>query len=281
MSRELGEIVQIMAQTHHRPIDQYSEGFLAKTVDKRQQAIGAESAEAYVRILAGSSDEADSFCRSLNIGYSEFFRNSLTFALLEQWILPSLLAEKEKSGGREIRVWSAGCAAGQEIYSVAILLDELKARSESAVVPRLFATDHSARELDQARQGVYDASAVRQVRLHHLKEYFNCEGETYRIADRIKSKVAFFVHDLLDERASSPAASIYGDFDLIFCSNLLYYYRPDIRQDILRRMHRSLSAAGYLATGEAERDIVSKQEGFRPAAIPSSLFQKTMRKGDS
>ncbi len=280
MSRELGEIVQIMAQTHHRPIDQYDEGFLAKTIEKRQQAIGAKTAQAYVELLARSSDEAESFCRSLNIGYSEFFRNPLTFALLEQWILPSLLAEKEKSGGREIRVWSAGCAAGQEIYSVAILLDELMARSESTVVPRIFATDHSARELTLAQQGVYEVSAVRQVRLHHLKEYFACEGETYRIADRIKNKVDFSIHDLLDEHASSPAASIYGDFDLIFCSNLLFYYRSDIRQDILRRMHRSLSARGYLATGEAERDIVSKQEGFRPAAIPSSLFQKTMHKGD-
>ncbi len=281
MIHEFRGIVRVMEQTHNRPIAHYDEGFLIKTIRKRQKAADAENTAAYIEILMHSSEEAESLWHSLNIGYSEFFRNPLTFALLEQWILPSLLAEKEKNGEREIRVWSAGCAAGQEIYSVAILLDELMARSEGAVAARLFATDLSGKELAAARQGVYDASSVRNVRLQHIRQHFSSEGGAYRIADRIKNRVDFSIHDLLDEQFTSPAASIYGDFDLIFCSNLLFYYRPEVRRGILNKLHRSLSAKGYLATGEAERDIVSKQEGFRAVAIPSSIFRKTTLRGDS
>lgn len=276
----LDEIVRAIRRIRKQDVSRFDEAFLVKTLNKRLSASGIQSAEDYAEHLSNNPEEADSFCNSLNVAYSEFFRNPLTFALLEQLILPSLIAKKKKAGRTELRVWSAGCAAGQEIYSIAILLDELIVGSESNVVPRLFATDHSSLELERARQGVYDLASVRNVPLKHIRRYFTAKGDSYKIVDRIKNRVDFSVFDLLDERSESPAASIYGDFDLVICSNLLFYYRPEVRQAILGRICRSLAANGILVTGEAERDIVSKQGGLRAVAPPSAIFQQIMRRGD-
>jgi chemotaxis methyl-accepting protein methylase len=213
----------------------------------------------------------------MSIAYSEFFRNQLSWALLEQLILPGILAEKKKSGRGEIRVWSAGCAAGQEAYSIAILLDELTANGDNhAVSFRIFATDRSEPELEAARQGLYDSAAVRNVRQKHIHKYFTRGGDSFRIVDSLRQKVDFSGHDLLDQRLSCPSESIYGDFDLVFCGNLLFYYRPGVRHFILNKLHHCMAPGGYLVTGEAEREIVSNHAFFRAIVPPSAVFKMTM-----
>jgi chemotaxis methyl-accepting protein methylase len=189
-----------------------------------------------------------------------------------------LIASKQKNG-TEIRVWSAGCAAGQEAYSVAILLDEMTADLAEKVSFRIFATDRSYSELDYAKKGVYDAAALRNVRLKHLEKYFSKNNDSYVLNDRLKKMVNFSLFDLFDQSSISPPASIYGDFDIVFCSNLLFYYRPETRQLVLDKVSRSLSAEGVLVTGEAEISIVEKHGGFVSFAKSSALFRKTTHRG--
>jgi chemotaxis protein methyltransferase CheR len=275
MNEQLEEISRVMRQTHGRDISPYDESFLIKSVDKRLAATGIKNAAAYSVHLSENSPEAKAFFRSLHITYSQFFRNPLTFALLEQLILPSLIAEKEKFGRAEIRIWSTACAAGQEAYSIAILLDELAAARGNPVAFRIFATDISEADLLLAKEGVFDCGAVQNVRLKHIQKYFTGNGKTYRIISALGDQIDFSVYDLLDESSVCPPASIYGDLNLIVCSNLLFYYRPDIRQFILNKLHHCLAPNGYLVTGEAEREIVTNIEGFRATAPPAPVFQKT------
>ena len=192
-------------------------------------------------------------------------------------MLPGLVAEKGACGRGELRVWSAGCAAGQEAWSVAMLLEGAVRVGEQPPPYRIFATDQAESDLTLARAGVYGADAVGNVRLRHLDAFFSRQGESYAIAPRLRERVAFSAYDLLDERSASPASSIYGDFDLILCCNLLFYYRPGTRQRMLDKFFRALSPGGYFVTGEAERGIVSCLKGFRPVAPPSSVFQKRGR----
>jgi chemotaxis protein methyltransferase CheR len=265
-----------MLRFHGRDISAYDEAFLLKSLEKRLTATGIGSPADYSEYLLGNASEAETLSCSLDISFSEFFRNQLTFALLEQLILPGIISEKERNGRGEIRVWSAGCAAGQEAYSVAILLDELTAdRRNNAVSFRLFATDRSASELELARQGTYDSAAVRNVRQRHVQRYFISKEESYQVVDDLKARVDFSSYDLLDERLGCPSESIYGDFDIVFCGNLLFYYRPKIRQFILNKIYRCLSPGGYLVTGEAEREIVAQHECFRAIVTPSAVFQKS------
>jgi chemotaxis methyl-accepting protein methylase len=162
-----------------------------------------------------------------------------------------------------------------------MLLNELTDDKGNSVAFRIFATDRSDTELASARQGVYDSAAVRNVPLKHIQKYFSVKGESYSIVESLKDRLDFSFYDLLEERSVCPPACIYGDFDLVLCGNLLFYYRPDIRRLILNKVCRALSPGGYLATGEAEREIVAKHEGFRTVVTPSSVFQKTGRGGEN
>jgi chemotaxis methyl-accepting protein methylase len=281
MNKALDEIIRVMGRTHGRDISMHDEAFLAKSLDKRLAATGIKSAAEYCDVLSSDSTEAEAFSSSLNITYSEFFRNPLTFAVIEQLVLPGLVEEKQKAGRGEIRVWSAGCAAGHEAYSIAMLLNELTDDKGNSVAFRIFATDRSDTELASARRGVYDSTAVRNVRLKHIQKYFSVKGESYSIVESLKDRLDFSFYDLLEEHSVCPPACIYGDFDLVLCGNLLFYYRPDIRRLILNKVYRALSPGGYLATGEAEREIVAKHEGFRAVVTPSSVFQKTGRGGEN
>jgi chemotaxis protein methyltransferase CheR len=274
MNRELDEIIQLMDQSHGRDISVYDEGFLMRSLDRRVPATGCETLAAYLVVLSEERTEAEAFYQSLFVSYSEFFRNPLTFALLEGRVLPGLIAEKERTARAEIRVWSAGCAAGQEPYSVAILLDEGTAARGNTVSFRVFATDSSEPELSVAREGVYDPAAVGNVRLKHLDDYFTGDGGSYCVTRALRERVSFSVYDLLDGRFSCPPASIYGEFDLVLCSNLLFYYRPAIRQSILNKLQGCLAADGYLVTGEAERDIVARADGFRAVLPGATIFTK-------
>lgn len=267
-------LVQIMEQRHGLDISAYEGSFLRQTRDQRRAETGRQSAEAYGECLAGSRAEAEAFFQSLHVGYSEFFRNPLTFALLEQQVLPALSAATGPAGRSELRVWSAGCAAGHEAWSVAILLAELAGARAGPGPFRIIATDISAPALAAACLGVYDQAAVQNVRLKHLRDYFSVAGASYTVAPRLHALVDFSTYDLLDERSVCPPVSLYGDFDLILCCNVLFYYRAEIRQRMLDKVCAALAPGGYFVTGEVEREIVAAHAGLRAVAPPAAVFQK-------
>lgn len=270
MDTEIKTIIQVMYHNGGGDISMYDEAFIGKILRKRWQVTGVNTASEYEQYLAADNREVNIVQRCLNIHYSEFFRSPLTFALLEQWILPKLV--KAKSSGGEIRVWSAGCSAGQEAYSIAMLLDQLGTHGEK-IRFRIFATDISETVLAVARKGIYDNDAMRNVRCKELKKYFTQEGENYIISPRLRENITFSKYDLLDQKSIHPPESIYGDFDIIFCSNLLFYYKPYIQCYILQQMRQAMSNIGYLITGEAERRLVNNSHSLEMIAIPAPIFQ--------
>ncbi len=264
----LDDIIRAMAGSHGLDVSRYEETFLRTTISKRMAATGSTTLATYGEHLEKSASEAGMLFRALRIDHSEFFRNPLTFAVIEQLILPGIAEHKKKSGG-EIRVWSAGCATGQEAWSLAILLEEL-----AVPVPyRIFATDLA--DPDVARAGVYRAEAVGNVRSRHLTKYFSKQGDEFSIVPRLREWVDFSAYDLLDSSSMCPTASIYGGFDLILCCNVLFYYRPEARQRILDKANCALSSGGYFVTGEVERTMVSGHREFRAVLPPAAVFRMT------
>ena len=273
----LGEIIELMRLAHGRDLSVFDEAFLAKSLARRIEASPCDSAAAYLERLAQDVTEADALLRSLNVSYSEFFRNPLAFALLEQQLLPGLIESAKQAGSNEIRVWSAGCATGQEAWSVAMLLDELTRTQDRPMAYRIIATDLSEPDLAFASAGVYSAEAVGNVRTRQLRECFLRQGTAFAIAPRLREYVAFSVFDLLGTQSRSPATSIYGGFDLVLCSNVLLYYGLQTQGLILKKLRRSMAAGGYLVVGETERPIVERTGGFRAVAPPASVFQLAAR----
>lgn len=268
---DLDELALILRRAYGPDVSTYEASFLAKSLELRYTQAGCSSRATYLQRLAVDRNEADILLRSLNISYSAFFRNPLTFALLAQAVLPSLLDAADHAG---VRVWSAGCAAGQEAWSLAMQLDDLAAGREQPVPFRIIATDISDDALTRARRGIYDAADAQNVSLKFARTYLVVDGDNYTIAPILRKRVDFSVYDLLDAASSSPAASIYGDFDLVVCSNVLFYYRPDIRQRIIDKLCHALRPGGYFVTGEAEREIVVGRKELQGVSPSTTVFRK-------
>lgn len=272
------ELIRVMDQIHELDISGFDPAFLVRSLERRLQAIDCVSAENYLaERLVKDRVEAEAFHRSLRVGYSAFFRNPLTFALLETQVLPDLMEKARKAGRSGLRVWSAGCAAGQEAWSLAMLLDELAASPDRHSPWRVFGTDLCEPDLALARAGVYAAAELGNVRLRHLDSCFTRQGDGFAVAERLRERVEFTRYDLLDTANSCPPASIFGDFDLVLCCNVLLYYRPAQQRRILDKLLGCLTPGGYLVTGETERRIAKNVANLREVTSPAPVFLTSKR----
>lgn len=272
MDTTLQEIIQVMNKTHGFDVSIYDETFLQKSIVSRCKTTDWDELSDYLLFLSANRLEAENLVKCLCITYTDFFRNALAFANLEHWILPKLL--KDKSPGSEIRVWSAGCSSGQEAYSIAILLSKLHHPQGQSVNFRIFGTDISQISITQAIEGEYKEEAMQNIPLKHIKEFFAKNGDTFKIISKLKQHISFSIYDLLDNQSNNPPESIFGDYDLIFCSNLLYYYRSEQQQFVLRKIFHALAEQGYLVMGETERYIMKKTGGLQIVAPPATIYQK-------
>jgi chemotaxis methyl-accepting protein methylase len=273
MNDVLSAVSTLIANAYEIDVSMFDESFLTRTIGNRCVANSCPSATDYLCFLEANPREAEQLYNALYIAYSEFFRNPIAFAYLENYLLPVLMEKKRKNGEKEVRVWSAACASGQEPYSVAILADELAQRNNDGPSIRIFATDIALAELSKAQNGIFSLSSLNKVTLKRFQTYFSATDAAYSIAPKIKEYVQFSVFDLLQEQTCCPPASIYGNFDVVFCSNLLFYYNAEHRRRILEKVVHCLNPDGYLITGESEREMV-KEANFRELFVNSAIFQK-------
>lgn len=254
----------------------YDPSFLALSIHRRLTGLSCGLVDYLSRVEADPSEVGD-LLASMRVSFSQFFRNGLTFGVLEQVVVPELCRRQAEGRAREVRVWSAGCAAGQEAYSVAMLLADATGGLEGPLPFRVIATDVVVAELDRARDGLFSAEELATLRLAHLRRYFSPREGRWRLDERLRARVDFSRHDLQDARSPFPPAGVYGDFDLVLCCNVLLYYTPAVRQALLSNLRRGLAADGYLVTGEAERAFAQSTDGYREVIPPVPVFQKTRR----
>lgn len=231
----------------------YYPAVLATRVQNRITATASANAWEYLRRLKSDSQELDTLVASLTIKYSMFFRDPLAFEYLREVLLPALLERKASAGGGALRIWSAGCAFGEEAYSLAILLHELARQFPAADNALLFATDRDEQALAQAAEARYPAASLENVRHGLIESVFVKEGEQFRVIPAVARRVRFSVHDMLDRRSAAPAESVFGSFDLILCRNVLIYFEPNYQSFICEQLYRSLVAGGCLLLGRVEK----------------------------
>ena len=270
MKENINTITELLLRLENFDASRYDESFLAKTLEKRIAETFCDSKEAYLAYLKQSHIEVLEFIDSLSVSYSEFFRNSLTFSVLEHIVLPAIIYKKEQNNQREIRIWSAACASGQESYSLAMLLNEYF--SNEPVRFRVFATDQSEEQIERAKRGSYHISELSHLTISRLNEWFVKHGDTYTIKDILKEHIEFSAFNFFNEKHTSPPASIFGDFDLIMCANVLFYYKPEFRKKIINKIKSNLSIDGVIITGETEREIVLNQH-FKEIYPQSAIFK--------
>lgn len=221
---------------------------LERRIKNRCIINNCKSINEYLSFLDNNTFEISKLSNSLTINVSEFFRNPITFDYIDQYILPQII----NSDNNIIRIWSAGCANGEEAYSLAILLKEKITKHKIKKTILFFATDIDNESLENARTGLYNKTKLENVKLKHIEKHFIKKDNAYLINNDIRELVKFSQHDILNKRNQVPPESIYGDFDLILCRNVLIYFTPKYQDIILNRLFNTLSINGYLVLGASE-----------------------------
>ncbi|HEY9878361.1 MAG TPA: CheR family methyltransferase [Leptolyngbyaceae cyanobacterium] len=275
----LVNLVAVFAGLRIGPRDQ--SGFY-QTVQHRMESLRIPALEDYLTLLrAGNAPEPSSvltqrgqqewraLLAQLTIGESYFFRDERQFNLLRQTLIPGMLKQRQAMGSqRHLRVWSAGCSTGEEVYSLAILLREIKLDWEGWTLD-VVGTDVNQDFLSKAQRGIYSPWSFRQTAPSLRQQYFLPERhETWQIRPEIQRITQFhefnLAHDPVDRLVGM------GRFDLIVCRNVFIYFTPDAIAMTLAKFYQALNPGGYLITGHAELQGIPLG-GLRVHSFPESI----------
>lgn len=272
---ELKQLLQKVFEERGLDFRAYNKTMVRRRLTRRLLALRTESYKEYARILDTYPDEYKELFDSLIISVSHFFRNPLMFEFLYQVILPEMITHKEQSRDTMIRVWSAGCAHGEEPYSVAILLAELLGERLKNYRITIYATDIDADAINKAKMGKYAEDSIFEVKKGFLNKYFHHKSGSYQIVSDIKALVDFSFHDLTSEKVVVPPQSVFANFDLVLCRNVLIYFNRELQKRVINNLEIVLDKKGYLVLGEAETLTVDVQSGFICRNDLCKIYQKT------
>lgn len=224
----------------------------------------------YYSYLSNKPDQLNEFIDSLTINVSEFFRNSDKFQELRQKILPEISRKK-----RTIRIWSAGCSNGAEVYSVLIILAQMKLLERSYII----ATDIDTSAISKAKKGIYYQDSLQNVTKIDLEQYFDLTKDDdnklcYQFKESWSKHVHFYQHDLLSDEYPRY-------IDLLICRNVIIYFNDDAKKTTYNNFYRSLREDGILFIGGTERISNYLEMGFdmlSPFFYQKCKKQKTLKK---
>lgn len=253
---------QLRIRTGH-DFSNYKRSTVLRRIERRISVRALPDLPAYAKYLNENRDEARSLLKDLLISVTNFFRDPVPFEVLERGILLKLLENKRANDF--VRVWVAGCATGEEAYSLAMLLSEtVPALSESPKI-QIFATDIDEYAVAKAREGYYTLNDAADVSPERLRRFFNKEGDGYRVNREIRELVLFASHNIIKDPP-------FSHLDLASCRNLLIYLNRTAQQRVLEVLHFALKPGGYLFLGTSE-SIEGSGDLFIPVDKESHIFR--------
>lgn len=238
---------QVRAHTS-RDFSRYKRSTIMRRIARRMQLQSIEELPAYLKLLRGQPKEVLALADDLLINVTNFFRDPKVYEHLENKVIPELFSRKKE--GESIRVWSVGCATGEEAYSLVILLLERATKvnqdiSGNTLPIQVFASDLHEHSLEKAREGFYPGDIETDVSRERLQRFFQKEDGGYRIRKEVREMVVFAPHNLL----SDPP---FSRLDLLLCRNLMIYLQRDVQHDVIELFHYALQPGGYLLLGSSE-----------------------------
>ena len=255
----------------------YKRSTLARRIARRLQETGMEDYRTYRDHLEVAPDEVEELFNTILINVTGFFRDRELWDELEQRVIPLLL--RRAAAETPLRLWSAGCAAGQEAYSMAMLMAEALDRSDLKDTVKIYATDIDEDALATARRAWYSVREVEDVPADLLERYFEpavLDGVPgYSFSPELRRSVIFGRHNLISD---APISRV----DLLLCRNTLMYFNSALQRQVVRRLHFSLAPHGFLVLGKVEmllghRALLRDEDG--PVRIFSRLNPPDLRPG--
>jgi two-component system CheB/CheR fusion protein len=260
----LSKIYTLLRTRTGHDFSEYKDRTFQRRVQRRMQVTQTTKLENYGDRLQEDPDEVRALFRDLLIGVTDFFRDAEAFRALETQVVPKLF--EGKGAGDEVRVWVAGCATGEEAYSIAILLREQMDVVEAPPKVQVFATDIDETAMTVARTARYPATLVNEVSPERLKRFFVQEGASYRVTKDLREMCIFSNHSVIRDPPFSR-------LDMISCRNLLIYLKPGLQGQVFPLFHYALRPGGYLFLGLSE-NIARYTDLFLPLDKANRVFRR-------
>jgi chemotaxis protein methyltransferase CheR len=248
-------------------LNRYKDRCVLRRIAVRQRACGAADLRAYLRRVSRDPIEREQLVKSLTIHVSQFLRNPSTFHAIQTDVIPAILSEKARTGGRALRLWSVGCACGEEPYSLAILLCEAAPEAVRRHSTAIYGTDIEPDCLRAARGGRYAAISLKSVPVHWKQRYFAPVGTEYEVVPELRRLVYFKSHSILD-----PVP--FGRIDLMVFRNVLIYMTDSLQEQVVLRLTAALNPGGYLVLGKVEGLTGAARDLFEAVNLPERIYRK-------
>ncbi len=235
---------------------QLVEGRLSHTIKDR----GLSSFKQYMELLVNdqSGEEINTFLNKITTNHSYFARETEHFDFLLRQALPYL----EKTRSRELRIWSAGCSAGQEAYNIAMTMDQYFGSRKNQWDTRILATDISMNVLNKGKAAIYPEDNIKDLPPQWKSQYFNrLPDGSYQVNEKIRQEVIFKLFNLMDPFVYKKP------FDIIFCRNVMIYFDQETSNKLVDKFYQATAEGGYLLIGHSEvlDKEVTKYRYLRPA----------------
>ncbi len=244
----------------------YHQGLLKRRVAIRLRAAKLNSYSDYLLVLMENPEEYDKLFETLCINVSEFFRDPEVWEAMQS-LFQNMIRHKKTEHNPSIRIWSAGCANGEEPYSIAIMLKEILLGEYANCRIEIASTDVDPKCMKFAQKGVYLKASLKNVSKELLNKYFTPEEDGFKIKDEIKQLMNFSYLDL-----TSP--ELIKNTDIIFCRNVFIYFDNNLQKQLLIKFYNALRPKGYLVMGKSETLIHEAKEIFEGIDLNARIYRR-------
>jgi two-component system, chemotaxis family, CheB/CheR fusion protein len=258
----LRRILTHLRQKTGHDFSHYKRATIGRRLARRMQVTHADTLSKYFGFLQGHAEEVQALLADLLISVTSFFRDCNAFEELAREAIRPIFQQRDPDSS--LRIWVPGCATGEEVYSIAILMLEELARRDDRPDIQMFASDLDASALATAREGRYPLAIQADVSEERLRKFFTREGDHYRIRREVRDIVVFAQHSLLRDPP-------FSHIDLISCRNLLIYLDRGLQNQVCGTFHYALRPRGYLFLGSSES--IDGQHLFRVVSRDARIFQ--------
>ncbi len=264
-SADLASICALLRRKTGHDFSSYKTATLVRRIQRRMQVQQVSTVAAYVERLRHDSKEPEALFRDLLIGVTQFFRDPAAFESIGREVLPRLFEHAGADG--TVRIWTPGCATGEEAYSIAILVLEEMGRSGLRPRVQIFAGDIDEEALEFARQARYPDGIALHVTPERLQRFFVELPQGYQVAKEVRELCIFSLHNLIRDPP-------FSHLDLVVCRNLLIYLEADLQRHVTNLFHYALRRGGYLFLGPSE-SVSGPSDLFRTVDKKHRVFQRT------
>jgi len=262
----MDEILNLIKDTGDLDLSHYRKSSIERSINRRIRIAGARTHSEYATVLRSDPAELRELVSDITVDFSVFFRDERLFEILKQSILPEIIRTNKVHGRGPVRVWCAGCGAGQEAYSIAILLFEAIKGNAGRDKVTIFATDVDPSSLTKSHTGVYSPESIKNVSRFTRERYFTFD-EQYRVKNFIKNLICFGKHDFLID---PPISRV----DLLLCRNVLIYLDKAGQSIALKRLRYSVRPGGFLVLGKSESLSSETRDSFAVVDRACRIFRR-------